>query len=716
MPQAVIGAAISAGIAVAAGATAAAVIATFAGSLILGALSYALTPKPKLPNVKVAGTTVSVRQSDLTRQHVYGHTRITRGYACMQSTGVNGTLHIILMLCEGPLRSINEIWANDYCIHPDWIDDDGNITQGRYKGFMTIRKHLGEANQTADSVAVGNIDGWTNNHRLRGIAYLYITMKKNQDVFPTGLPNISAIVEGPNLYDARTGTLRWSTNIGMYCHDFLRSEEYGYGIFEDDVDETNVAAQLNICDEIVDTEADDTEIAGIFPSTDLIQLEGDLLKYQFGDRVELITAGTPPGGISTGTSYYVIPYQVKTKPRIHLATTLQNAMDKDYINISSEGSGTMTIRKTGEPRYHGSGIVERETAISETMNNLVACMAGRAISTGGFWTLLAGAWRTPIEPLGIDDMRGEGLSFKTDLSMSESFNVVKGLFVSSLNMYQPSDYPAARYEQFIEDDNNIEAVKEINLQFTNRPTTAQRIAKIELFRGRQGIVVTSPFSLQAMKAQPGDVIELTVERYGWIDKPFEITEFKFIVENNALLIRLTLRETAQQIYDWSQGEAIEYDPAPNSLLPNPFDVLVPTGVQYNSRLIETAGGDSLYMVQLSWDLHPDAFVREFGDFEIQYKLSSVTDWLPSFFVDGELLQTDVFTAAVNTLYDIRIRARNNLGVRSDWAELREIRVGSSGGVTVSNDWDYVYNSVTTFNDWGNAADAPTTFDDWGSVF
>src|SRR5690606_34217248 len=118
-------------------------------------------------------------------------------------------------------RSINEIWVNDYVIPPDWIDVNGNITQGRYAGHMTIRKHLGGAFQDADSVAVANMAAWTFNHRLQGTAYLYITMKKNQDVYPTGVPNISAIVEGPTLYDPRISANRWSTNIALYANDFL---------------------------------------------------------------------------------------------------------------------------------------------------------------------------------------------------------------------------------------------------------------------------------------------------------------------------------------------------------------------------------------------------------------------------------------------------------------------------------------------------------------
>lgn len=691
----------------------------FAGSLILGGLSSALTPKPKTTGYAQAtsSSTIALRQPDLTRQHVYGHTRITRGYAHMQSTGANGTLHMILMLCEGGggLRAINEIWVNDYCIPPDWIDADGNVTEGRYKNYMTIRKHLGEDDQAADPNAVANMDGWTVNHRLQGIAYLYITMTKNQDVYPTGVPNFSAIVEGPRIYDPRLDAMSWSTNIPLYACDFLRNTEYGFAVYDTDISLSDIAAEANISDEIVTTLAEDSNVITVVPGTDLITLDGDILKYQYGDRVQLVTAGTPPGGLATNTNYYVIPYQVLTTPRIKLAASLDDAMANDAIDITSTGSGAFVIRKTGEPRYHGSGIFDTQANLSDTLNNIVTCAAGRAINVGGFWNILVGAYRAPDVNYNIDDCRGSGLSFKNDLSLSESYNLVKGKYITSLNQYQASDYPSAFYQQFVDDDNGLEQPKEINLEFTNRATTAQRIAKIELFRGRQGIVATSNMSTKALQNKPGDVIGLDMDHLGWEGKPFEITEFSLDFNADQLLTKLTFRETAQAIYDWSSGEAIFFDPAPNTNLPNPYVVLVPSGVKYNSRQITTAAGDILFILQLQWNLHPDAFVREFGNMELSYKLSSETEWLPSYDVSGRLIQTDVLNASGGTKYDLRIRARNNIGVRSPWVTLTEVVVGSSGGVTDEFDYGLITDSADTFIDYGFITDPADTFDDFGYV-
>ena len=689
-------------------------------SLVLGGISYALTPKPK-KNARSGGGdvsnrpgTVAVRQSDLTRVHVYGHTRAVRGYAHIQSTNNNADLHVILILCQGPLRAINEIWLGDYSIPNDWIDASGNVTTGRYAGKLQIVKHLGASDQVADSVAVANITEWTSTDRLQGVAYLYVKLIKDQDVYPTGLPNITAIVEGPVLYDPRVSDYRWSTNIAQYARDFILAD-YGYEANILDIDDTNIIAEMNICDEMVSVTSEPFSVASVDAATNIITLTGDLLTLQYGDRVQVTSSGSLPTGISAVTDYFIIPYQIKTTPRVKLATSLINSMAGTSIDITTAGTGSIVVTKNAEPRYHGGGNFDSATNLSVTLADIVTSMAGRAYPIGGAWTLLSGAWRTPNIEFGINDFRGNGIEWKNALSLSESFNVVKGVFNGAPTLYQDTDYPSAYNTTFINQDLGIESPQELNLRFVTRPTTAQRIAKIELYKGRQDIAVNSTFSTKAMQIQPGDVIELTLARYGWTQKDFEVTSFAFDVSENGLVCKLGLRETASTIYDWSAGEAIDFDPAPNTNLTNPFDVEVPSNVRYDSTFIETVGGDTVYTLGLKWDIHQNSFVSEYGDFEVQFKLSTATAWQPSFFVDGSGISTPVVTATAGLKYDLRIRARNNLGVRSNWSTLTEVIIGASGGVTVNNDWGLVTDAVTVNNDWGLVTDAVTVNNDWEYV-
>lgn len=116
--------------------------------------------------------------------------------------------------------------------------------------YVTVRKHLGAADQAADADIVAAFPGeWTENHRLRGRAYLYVRLEYSQDLFPYGLPNISAVVQGKKVYDPRTATTAYSANAALCIADYLNTA-LGAS-YSSEIDTTQLAAAANICDESV---------------------------------------------------------------------------------------------------------------------------------------------------------------------------------------------------------------------------------------------------------------------------------------------------------------------------------------------------------------------------------------------------------------------------------------------------------------------------------
>ena len=76
------------------------------------------------------------------------------------------------------------------------------------------------------------------------------------------------------------------------------------------------------------------------PTNDEVILVGAVPKLQTGDLVTLTTTGALPGGLSTGTTYYVIRVSDSV---IKLSTGQATAYLGEAINITSAGSGTHTI-------------------------------------------------------------------------------------------------------------------------------------------------------------------------------------------------------------------------------------------------------------------------------------------------------------------------------------------------------------------------------------
>jgi predicted phage tail protein len=111
--------------------------------------------------------------------------------------------------------------------------------------------HTGADDQPADEELVEAVSEWTTAHRLRGTAYLYTRLKYDQDVFPGGVPTITALVNGRKVYDPRDTSTAFSNNPALCIRDYLTNTRYGRGIDSSLIDDTSFSAAANYCDETV---------------------------------------------------------------------------------------------------------------------------------------------------------------------------------------------------------------------------------------------------------------------------------------------------------------------------------------------------------------------------------------------------------------------------------------------------------------------------------
>ena len=229
------------------------ILSSMAASMVLGALS----PKPKFGGLSAGassgeasnrGYSVTASGSALDHQIIYGKMRVG-GARLFDSTtgGDNKFLHRVLGFAGHEIEAFDTIYINDEAAT---IDGSGNVTSpSRYNGHINIYTHLGAADQQADSNLVSAVSGWTAEHRLRGIAYLYCKFGFDADVFPNGLPEITAVIKGKKVYDPRSSATAWSDNPSLCVRDYILSSGYGLGEAAANIDDTSVIAAANICDQ-----------------------------------------------------------------------------------------------------------------------------------------------------------------------------------------------------------------------------------------------------------------------------------------------------------------------------------------------------------------------------------------------------------------------------------------------------------------------------------
>lgn len=341
-------------------------------------------------------------------------------------------------------------------------------------------------------------------------------------------------------------------------------------------------------------------------------------------------------------------------------TTAANICDE---NVTLAAGGT-------EKRYTLNGSFDTSVAPETVINNMLSAMGGKLIYTNGKWKIIAAAYNTPTLTFDEDDLRS-GIKIQSLVSRRELFNGVKGTFKSVADEYIASDFPPVISDTYIAQDNDEEILKSIELPFTTSPSMAQRLAKIELLKARQQISLVLPLKLIGLKANVGDVINVTNTRMGWSSKPFEVVSSTTVFDNAAIGVDLELRETASSIYDWSTDEESEYDASPNTNLPNPFSVGAPTSLSVSQ--LESLPDTVLF----SWTAPADSFVN---NYEAEYKKSSDSTWINAGIVTTTSVQ--ILNVQPGT-YDFRVKAVSILNVSSAYESItnQEIVVISPNPVT-----------------------------------
>jgi len=530
----------------------------------MGAALNALTPKPKLGAGSSGYSINGESGSALDHQIIYGETR-TGGVRIYDSStgGKNQFLHRVLAFAGHEIDSYQEIYLNDEVVT---IDGSGNVTSpSRYNGKVRIKKYFGTTIQTADPDLVDEtntlVDGvWTSNHRLQGIAYIYVRFQYNADAFPNGIPSLSCVIRGKKVFDPRTSTTVWSSNPALCIRDYLTSE-YGLAQSSGRVDDSLVIAAANICDQTVE----------------------------------------------------------------------------------------------GESRYSCNGAFTTNAGPSEVLTNLLTSMGGLLWYGQGKWRVKASAWIEPTVTFDEDDLRS-GISLSTRHSRRDNFNSVKGTFRGAESDWQPADYPEVSDPAFLSADNGLVNVLDFGLPFTSSSLTAQRIARIALNRNREQLTFSASFGMRGFQVQVGDFIYLNNSRFGFVNKPFEVTEWTFgLTDGLDIQARMTLREISEGVFTGATGAVFE---ANNTTLPNGFRP-VPFGLSLTSQV--RIVNEHLTNVIFAEVTSSEPF--NIDRVEVQFKKSSDTNWKIAGVGDlgvFEILDTEDET------YDIRARTYSFLGIRSDF--------------------------------------------------
>ena len=570
---------------------------------------------------------------------IYGRRRVGGTRVFIEVSGSsNEYLHIVLVLAEGPVASIDNIYI-----------DDVLSTDPKFSGLVTIYPHLGTPSDPADAALMAAVPKWTSTCTLANLAYLYVQLRYDSNAF-SGLPTITADVRGRTLFDPRDGATRYANNAALVVRDYLTNAIYGRGIAAASIDDVSFAAAATACDvRVAATTYTDTCTAD--PGTDLLSF-AQAEPIDTGDGLTLSSTGSLPAPLVAGTTYYAVK---ATDTAYKLATSVTNAVAGTTIDLTTAGTGTITASHKDYPTYAVDGSVDTSQTAYDNIKALLTACRGMLVFSAGKYRLILDQVATP-SGFGFTEDNITGSWVITQAGKRNKFNRVTAGFYNPAKLWQP-DLAMVESTALRAVDNGLLLEAKIDLPFTSNVYRAQNIGQQTLNQSRYGLSVKFAAFQEGLRCEVGDVVPITHSTPGWSNKLFRILQIE-LKDTDEVTV------TAQE-YDPSVYQLAILAPAsiiPRSNLPDPFTVGVPGTPTATESLYTTTGSSGVKSrATMAWTAPADAFVV---GYEPAYKPSADTTWRQLGLVSDMSSRIDDIAPGN---YDFRVRAINALGVRSDWS-------------------------------------------------
>lgn len=311
-------------------------MSAFAGSLVLGAASRALSKPPAqagggIGSVQSQARNLSVKQAIPPRQVIAGTARVGGAITFMHVyQGI--ILNMVITLAGHQCSEISEIRFDDEVVP---LDADG-LAIGKYgNATVVIRKSLGDEGtaQPFPGLVLESDGKWTNDHLQMGCTKIWVRLSANPTLFPNGIPNISAIVDGALVYDNRDATTGFSANAALWTAHYLNNDVYGLGAsYADEIDDDDLTAAANACEEAVALAAGGTE--------ERYQVNGAfLMSERPKDVLQRLLAAMAGKAVNTGDSWRLIA-GIWYAPTVTLDETYLRGPVSTQVGTSGRESAT----------------------------------------------------------------------------------------------------------------------------------------------------------------------------------------------------------------------------------------------------------------------------------------------------------------------------------------------------------------------------------------
>ena len=325
-------------------------------------------------------------------------------------------------------------------------------------------------------------------------------------------------------------------------------------------------------------------------------------------------------------------------------------------------------------RYRAGLVVPYGTPAREVLDDLAQAMAGSWAFAGGEMYLKPGIWSASVKSLTEADLavvvrtstgqQMQPIELVVHRERTGKFNTVNVQIYDQGQDHKRVALLPVTDQSLVTRDGGVYA-QPVDMEAVGFAPQAQHVAAIMMRDARDPLTVTLPFKLTAYPIELFDTIDLTIARYGWSVKLFQVIARSWSADGRLLL---TLKETAESIFTLGASFQAQGGAA-NTMLPSPWFVAPPGPLTVSSgtaELVQLGDGSIAPRMRVTWPAIDDAAVLgDGGQVELQYRSVTADGAWSSVTVAGTINQVLIADVQDANAYTIRARARSARAV-SDW--------------------------------------------------
>lgn len=329
--------------------------------------------------------------------------------------------------------------------------------------------------------------------------------------------------------------------------------------------------------------------------------------------------------------------------------------DKQEI-FSQVCDETITIPGGTQPRFACNGVVSADEASSTQLSKVLSSMAGRAINFGGKYAFMPAYARTSVMSFGGDNFLSKP-AISLGAESADLFTAAAGLYVDAERNYTSTNSNLVVSSTFETTLNGKRRTRELSLPFVDNHTQAERLCKLAVGSSSLQKTFSVLLDFSALALEVGDVVTITHETAGWVNKEFEVTHWVLKIDPDAEDngVTVSLKEYDSDAFLWASGEATDLTNQIDSTIPSIADVPAPASITVDQSNYFTVGAVDFTAAAVT-HAYP---VR----YEFRYRQQSAATYAYA----GPLDSTQVSIAGLAFGdYVVEARAINSRGVPSAW--------------------------------------------------